>query len=60
MSGHMAYATQFTRTGQRDMTNRKPFRTKAQKAVARQMAHKTKGGFWVSGAPVSYHKTGVR
>lgn len=50
------YATQFTLTGQPDMTNRKPYRTKAQKAQARATAYKDKYGIWHSSAPVSYHK----
>lgn len=49
------YATQFTRTGERDMKNKKPFRTAAQKQVARETAKKIDGR-WVSNAPVSYHK----
>jgi hypothetical protein len=38
----------------RDMTNRKPYRTAEQKAVARETAKKI-NGTWVSNAPVSYH-----
>lgn len=50
-----AYATSFTRTRKLDMTNRKPFRTAAQKAEARRMAVKVSGTF-MSSAPVSYHR----
>jgi hypothetical protein len=49
------YATQFTRTGQHDATNRKPYRTKAQKAQARAQAYRDKYGVWHSPAPVSFH-----
>lgn len=49
------YASQYTLTGVLNMHNRKPFRTKAQKELARKMAEKTKGGYYVSSAPVSYH-----
>ena len=52
------YASQYTRTGKIDMTNKKPFRTKEQKALARKMAEKTKDGYFVSKAPRSYHKAG--
>ncbi|NGO63923.1 hypothetical protein G6N76_09565 [Rhizobium daejeonense] len=37
------------------MTNRKPFRTPAQKAEARRTADKVNGTY-VSPAPVSYHR----
>lgn len=50
--------TNFTRTGNRDMTNRKPYRTAAQKAEARRTAEKGKDGVWRSNAPVSYHRAG--
>lgn len=49
------YSTQFTRTGERDMVNRKPFRTKAQKKLAKDSARKDKDGTFRSSAPVSYH-----
>lgn len=52
---HLAHATSFTRTGKVDMLNRKPFRTKSQKAEARATARKFEGTY-VSGAPVSYHR----
>lgn len=51
-----AYATKFTREGVRDMTNRKPYRTKAQKIVAKQMAYDTPDGTIRSNAPVTYHR----
>ena len=56
-----AYATKWTRDQldgkqpSRDLTNRKPYRTAAQKRLAREIARKVKGA-WVSSAPVSYHK----
>lgn len=49
------YATQFTRTGEMDYSNRKPFRTKAQKVEARRTAWKDTRGVWHSNAPVSIH-----
>jgi hypothetical protein len=39
-----------------NMTNAKPFRTRAQKAEARETARLCNDGTWRSGAPVSYHK----
>ena len=39
----------------RNMANRKPYRTKAQKAEARSTAVRRKDGSWHSPAPVSYH-----
>ncbi|MFC0245785.1 hypothetical protein [Falsochrobactrum ovis] len=47
--------TKFTRTGERDMTNRKPYRTAAQKVEARRTARLVDGRY-VSNAPVSYHR----
>lgn len=52
---HLAHQTASSRTGQVDMKNRKPFRTKAQKIVAREMASKGSDGAYHSNAPVSYH-----
>lgn len=39
----------------RDLSNRKPYRTKAQKTEARAKAWKRKDGTWQSSAPVSMH-----
>lgn len=39
-----------------DMTNRKPYRTKAQKRLARETASKRGDGAYRSNAPVSYHQ----
>lgn len=39
-----------------DMTNRKPYRTKAQKAEAKRTATKRSDGTFRSPAPVSCHK----
>lgn len=53
--GSSAYATALTRTGKLDMTNRKPYRTEAQQAEARNNAV-LKDGRYVSSAPVSFSK----
>ncbi|MBO6542326.1 MAG: hypothetical protein JJ939_11575 [Alphaproteobacteria bacterium] len=55
MNAHHSNRTQLTREGTRNMLNRKPYRTKAQREVARLTARKVDGR-WVSSAPVSYHK----
>lgn len=39
----------------RDMNNYKPYRTKAQKKLARETAVKCVDGTWRSKTPVSYH-----
>ncbi len=57
MAAHLANQTSFTRIGKLDMQNRKPFRTAAQKALARQTARKCDDGTYRSTAPVSYHRT---
>jgi hypothetical protein len=38
-----------------DMTNRKPYRTKAQKALAKKTAYKAEDGTHRSTAPKTYH-----
>ena len=48
---HHAYATRYTREGVRDMTNRKPFRSKAMKIEARKKATIREDGAWRSPAP---------
>jgi hypothetical protein len=53
---HTAYQTQLSRTGQVNMVNRKPFRTKAQKELAKSSAVKCEDGTWRSTAPVSHHQ----
>lgn len=53
---HKAYQTKFTRTGERDTTNRKPYRAAAQKLHARDTAV-LKDGRYVSNAPVSFSRT---
>jgi hypothetical protein len=53
----LACQTKFTREGVRNMSNRKPYRTKAQKAAARNMAVKCPDGAFRSAAPVSFHPT---
>ena len=40
----------------RDYNNRKPYRTKAQKKLAKATAWQDKNGVWHCKAPVSYHK----
>ena len=40
-----------------DYNNYKPYRTKAQKKLARQTARKCADGTYRSDAPVSYHKS---
>lgn len=50
----IACMTSLTRSGVRNLTNRKPYRTKEQKAEARKRAYKHKGA-WRSPAAVSYH-----
>ncbi|MGY6251517.1 hypothetical protein ACXIUS_28970 [Bosea thiooxidans] len=55
MQKHLACQTQYSRTGNINMQNRKPYRTAAQKALARQTARKCEDGAWRSTAPVSYH-----
>ena len=52
---HLAHATALTRTGKRDMTNRKPYRSKPMKAMAKRMAAKGKDGAFRSAAPVRFH-----
>ena len=52
---HHPFATALTRTGQRNMANRKPYRTAEQQAEARAGAA-LKEGRYVSNAPVSYSK----
>jgi hypothetical protein len=51
----IAYQTKFTREGVRNLSNRKPYRTKAQKIVARNMAVQCPDGAFRSSAPVSFH-----
>jgi len=56
---HLRYQTQYTRTGQLDMKNKKPYRTTANKAKAQQVAELIDGTYKVtdlSKAPLSYHK----
>lgn len=52
---HLAFQTQFSLTGRLDMKNRKPFRTKEQKELARTTARKGNDGVLRSDTPVSYH-----
>lgn len=51
----IACQTQYTRTGERNMKNRKPYRSKALKEQAKKSATKTKGGFYTSPTKVLYH-----
>ena len=65
MTNIYAYATEITLARlegrepnmARVLRNKKPYRTKAQKAVAREKAYKSIDGAWRSSAPVSYHPT---
>ena len=52
---HLACMTALTRTGKRDMTNRKPYRTKPMKAVAKKTAHRSEDGAFRSTVPVRFH-----
>lgn len=52
---HLAYRTQMDRTGERNMINRKPYRTAEQKKVARASASKDHDGAYRTTAPVSVH-----
>ena len=45
----------YRRSLQLDLTNRKPYRTKEQKADAEATAVQRKNGSWFSNAPRSYH-----
>lgn len=45
LPAHLMYATKLTRYGERDMTNRKPFRNKAGRAYARSVAEKVNGAW---------------
>lgn len=47
--------TRFTKEGVLDMSNKKPYRTKAQKAAARKDAFEANGTHY-SSAPRSFHK----
>lgn len=51
---HLRYQTQFSRTGELNMHNRKPYRTARQRELARKDARVENGRF-VSDAPVSMH-----
>jgi hypothetical protein len=51
----IACKTDLTRTGKMNMKNRKPFRTAAQKKLAKDTAYKADNGSWRSTAPVSYN-----
>ena len=52
---HLVCQTQFSLTGRPNMKNRKPFRTKEQKELARATARKGDDGVIRSDAQVSYH-----
>lgn len=43
---HLRYQTKFSREGVLDMSNKKPYRTKALKREAREKAVKTKDGHY--------------
>ena len=52
---HLQHSTKFTREGERDMTNRKPYRTKALKAKAQKQAIQGNDGVWRSNVPTLLH-----
>ena len=52
---HLKFQTKLTREGERDMRNRKPYRTASQKARAKAVARKDDDGTYRSIAPVSLH-----
>lgn len=52
---HLAFQTNYSRTGKLSLHNRKPYRTKAQKLVAQKTAGKCSDGAFRSNAPVSFH-----
>lgn len=54
-SKHHPFATSLTRTGQRNMANRKPYRNAEQQYEAKRRATLVDGRY-VSTAPVSYSK----
>ncbi len=51
----MICATQKTRTGKRDMKNRKPYRSPQLKADAKADSFKTEGGYYRSYVKRLYH-----
>lgn len=51
----MFYITRDGRTAVVPGPNKKPYRTKAQRAVARRMARRCADGAWRSQAPFSFH-----
>ena len=55
MQKHLACQTQYSRTGTVSLKNNKPYRTAAQKEMARKTARRCEDGAWRSTAPVSYH-----
>ena len=52
---HLQFTTKFTREGERDMTNRKPYRTKALKTKARKQAIQGNDGVWRSNVTTLLH-----
>lgn len=52
---HLAHQTNTSRGEPINMTNRKPFRSKAQKEAARKDAVRCKDGAYRSTVPVQYH-----
>jgi hypothetical protein len=49
------YATRFTLYGERDMSNRKPFRNRRDRAEARQNAVRNTSGHYTSHTRRNYH-----
>lgn len=52
---HLQFTTKFTREGERNMTNRKPYRDARLKAQARKQAIQGKDGVWRSNVPTLIH-----
>lgn len=52
---HLQHQTRLSREGKLDLTNRKPYRTKALKTLAREDAELCKDGTYRSDVAVRYH-----
>lgn len=57
---HHPLATALTRTGKPDNINRKPYRSKHQKQIARATAVQGKDGVFRSTAPVAFNTSGYK
>lgn len=52
---HLQHQTRLSREGKLDLSNRKPYRSKALKALARENAEKCNDGTYRSDVAVRYH-----